>query len=656
MKDGRRFVICAIALCATLAIVFGTPAAAQPATDPLESLGLRETTGSAPGYVADGACAECHSDLAESYREVGMARSFASPADAAEVESFDGTPYVHEKSGQHFEMRKRDGKLLFRRWQLAKDGRPINLLEQEVTWILGSGNHARTYLYAAPNGEIYQLPIAWYAETKQWGMAPGYDRADHDGVTRRVRHECMFCHNAYPEIERDTRGYWRAQSFPETLPHGIGCQRCHGPGANHVRGALDGNDDQAKLAIVNPAGIAPSRTRDICYGCHMQPAVALPGIRRLGNDVYAFRPGTQLAEYLVGLDVDEVGRPRGERFEINHHPYRLEQSRCFLRSKGRLSCLSCHDPHRKVPAAERAAHYAKVCRECHALASCSGMHDEAEADCVACHMPKRRTQDVVHAVMTDHLIRRVPGGDELRAPLDERDPSVGDVHFLDRGVAPEGTLGDAYRAIAVLRATGGASREALAKLRQVIPSWKPDSVEPYMDLAMAQLRQRKFAELEATASSIVSSDRRNAQAIEWLGVARWALGKKDEGLSLLDDAIAIDPSREEALFNRGLLTATMGRPSEAAAYFERALALRPTFAAAWHHLGEARFSQGQVAEAIAAYRRALSSDPRRTDSYIAIVRALEKAKKPIEAERYRGHGATAAARPELLRRATDAPP
>ena len=34
----------------------------------------------------------------------------------------------------------------------------------------------------------------------------------------------------------------------------------------------------------------------------------------------------------------------------------------------------------------------------------------AGADCVGCHMPKRRTDDAVHVVMTDHLIRRRPAG------------------------------------------------------------------------------------------------------------------------------------------------------------------------------------------------------------------------------------------------------
>jgi tetratricopeptide (TPR) repeat protein len=264
-------------------------------------------------------------------------------------------------------------------------------------------------------------------------------------------------------------------------------------------------------------------------------------------------------------------------------------------------------------------------------------------------MQKRRTQDVVHVVMTDHLIRRVPGGAELLAPREEREPAFDDVSFLDPGSAPEGNEADAYRAAALLRATGGESRAALALLESALDSVKTAEVEPYLDLAMAQLRQRRFAELEVTTSSIVSRNPRDAQALEWLGVARWALGRKDEGLALLDRAVAIDPSREETLFNRGLLTVSMGKAADAAGYFEKAVALRPTFAPAWHRLAEVRLEQGRVNDAVAAYKRALEIDPRRTDSYVGIGTALDKAGRPAEARRYREHGATVAARPEVLR-------
>ena len=101
----------------------------------------------------------------------------------------------------------------------------------------------------------------------------------------------------------------------------------------------------------------------------------------------------------------------------------MRQSQCFLKSAGNLTCTTCHNPH-DIPRGETAkTHYNGVCSECHASALrqmvAAGRHTQA-ADCTGCHMPKRRTQDVVHAVMTDHLIqRRLPPGD-LLAPVAEK--------------------------------------------------------------------------------------------------------------------------------------------------------------------------------------------------------------------------------------------
>ena len=45
----------------------------------------------------------------------------------------------------------------------------------------------------------------------------------------------------------------------------------------------------------------------------------------------------------------------------------------------------------------------------------------AKADCIGCHMPKRRSDDAVHVVMTDHYIRRNKPSRDLLAPFQEAD-------------------------------------------------------------------------------------------------------------------------------------------------------------------------------------------------------------------------------------------
>lgn len=554
------------------------------------------------GYADDAACAGCHADRAKTYQHVGMAQSFYRPRAAKFIEDFDAAPYYHERSRQYFEMRRRGDDLVFRRWQVAADGAPIHVFERKVDWIIGSGNHARTYVYQVPSGELYQLPLGWYTATREWRMSPGFDRTDHEGVTRRVRHECMFCHNAYPALAEEKLVHWRSQSFPAQLPEGIGCQRCHGPGAKHV-------ETRTRDTIVNPARIGTKLRNDICYECHMQPTVIMPGLRKFGRDIYSYRPGQPLADYAVRVDVDEEQQPRGERFEINHHPYRLEQSRCFTESEGRLSCLTCHDPHRKVT---DPAHFRKACMSCHATPH------RATEDCVACHMPKRRPQDVVHTVMTDHLIRRTPGGPELLAPRSEREPLITNVETGD----------ELYRAIALARTSNSAT--AARRLEEVMARVKPAELEPYLDLAAAQLRQRRWSDLEATAKKILAREPKQELAIEWLALARAAIaGNTEEAIRVL----ATLP-RPEAAFNTGVLLADRGRAAEALAHYERALAHRPNFVAVWQRLGEARRECGDTLGAIDAFRRVLELDPSHAKARTAIVEALRAMRNDEEAERY----------------------
>ena len=553
------------------------------------------------GYVDDAACAGCHADRARTYQHVGMAKSFYRARGASVIEDFDAPPFFHEPSRQYFEMRRRGQDVVFRRWQVAADGAPIHLFERVVDWIVGSGNHARTYLYRVPSGELYQLPISWYSQTREWQMSPGYDRPDHEGVTRRVRHECLFCHNAYPNAAPDPLSYWRPQSFPPELPQGIGCQRCHGPGAEHAR-------TQTRTSIVNPARLGRQLRNDVCYQCHMQPTVILAGLRRFGRDIYSFRPGQPLADYAVPVDIDEADMPRAERFEINHHPYRLEQSRCFTESDGRLGCLTCHDPHRRIT---DAAHYRKACMSCHAAP-----HRVTE-DCTSCHMPKRRPQDVVHTVMTDHFIRRDMAGPELLAPRKEREPSLTRVDTSD----------ELYGAIALLRMTNNAG--AVRRLERLLAA--PRLVEPYLDLAAGQLRQRQWQGLEKTTLQILERDRNQELAREWLAIARVARrGNREEAIGVLATL-----SRPEAVFNTGVFLADSGRTAEAIPYYERVLAQRPNMTAAWVRLGDARRECGDTLGAIEAYRRALEIDPAHERARDGIAEMLRAIGNVEDAERYR---------------------
>jgi len=625
--------------------------------------GAGEAPPDSGGYVKDLSCAICHADLYQPYQEVGMARSFYRPGHQEVIEDFsEESHYFHEPSGRHYEMRRRDGRFFFRRYQLDAEGRRIFELEQEIHWVLGSGNHARTYLYQAPTGELYQLPVAWYRETGSWGMAPGYDRADHEGVLRRVRKECMFCHNAYPGVAKDEGHYWEPQVYPEDLPEGTGCQRCHGPAGEHVRLALHDRSDLKRLrtSIVNPGRLEPRLRDDVCYGCHMQPTVALAGLRRFGRDAYAFRPGEPLSEHFVLVDVDVEGESRSERFEINHHPYRLEQSRCHPASEGKLSCLTCHDPHRKVAPQDRAAHYRAACLSCHTLDACR-LDEMAETaapptietagvdpgDCVGCHMPKRRPSDVVHTVMTDHRIRRRPGGPELLAPRAEAEaPVLVDVELRDPERGLEGALAEVYRAVVILRA--GPSSAAADYLEKMLAVAKPESVEPYLDLVKLRLQQQRWQEAEAILQWIAGKYPGERTAKQWLGLTAFQLGRSEEAVERLR-GLAEGSVEQEIWFNLGVFLTLGDRYEEAVPALERAIELQPHRAPAWFYLCYNQRQLGTLDLAVESCGRALASDPTYSRAYLLSGEILSQRGERDHALRLYRQGLRTAAKPELIR-------
>jgi len=56
-------------------------------------------------------------------------------------------------------MLHRDGKLFQRRHQIDFAGKATNILEKQVDFVMGSGDHARTYLHQTEGGRLVELPL-----------------------------------------------------------------------------------------------------------------------------------------------------------------------------------------------------------------------------------------------------------------------------------------------------------------------------------------------------------------------------------------------------------------------------------------------------------------------------------------------------------------
>jgi predicted CXXCH cytochrome family protein len=582
-----------------------------------------------------------------------MARSFSRPAAGGVIEDWErNNTFLHAPSQRHYEMIRRGDEFFLRRYQLDREGRPLNVLEQRIDWIIGSGDHSRGYLYGNEAGELFELPVAWYSQESRWGIAPGYDAPRHDGITRQITRECMFCHNAYPAAAPGADRPGQPHVFPRDLPQGTGCQRCHGPGAEHVRLADDADApiELVRGSIVNPGRLAPDLRDDVCHQCHLQPTSRLTSfVRRFGRGDWSYRPGEPLADYLVHLDFRE-DRPRGARFEINHHPYRLRQSRCFVETRGALSCLSCHDPHRVVEEPRRAAHYRDACLSCHDRDDCGLEHAGAgEAphppgaavaapdDCVSCHMPARRTQDVVGVMMTDHLIARVPPADAL-APLRETPPPRGAAPGLysPGGAAPPPEE-DLYQ---LLSAAADGDLHALDGLEQELLRAADAPADALIALGSSQLRAARFAGAAATFTRLLDADPGLAMAHANLGAALAGGGRHEDALRELLAAADLAPRDPVIRFDLAATYARLGRDEEAIEQGREALRLRPTYAKAWMNLGNALARTGRLPDAAAALGRAVVIDPNLVSASRSLGSALRDLGDWAEAMRVWRHAAS----------------
>ena len=411
--------------------------------------------------------------------------------------------FTHPLSARVYSVMERGGSFYLRRTQLPA-GAP---LEKSIDYVIGSGNHSKTFVHRDGQGRLFELPVSWYSEGGgYWAMSPGYDRRDHSDFRREVSDTCLFCHNGYPS---EANG---------GLAQGIDCQRCHGRGEEHVK---------SKGAIVNPARLSRSLQMDVCMQCHLESASrTLPdAIRRFDRGPFSYRPGEPLKRFKLYFQfAGDKSEARGG-ITVNNSAYGLRQSPCFQKS-GRLTCTTCHDPHVALRGEEAERRYTAVCRSCH-----NTVHDPETRTCSACHMPKRRTEDAVHVVMTDHFIRRRPEmGD---APIAERhDRQLGRVKLLFPERLSNGPESELYVALAQLSNSPNPVQD-IPRLEQAIKAARPQSAEPYRAVAAAYRKSGRVDQAVTAYRTVLEKDSGDAGTYVVLGDILSESGRIDEAIAVV---------------------------------------------------------------------------------------------------------------------------
>ena len=106
----------------------------------------------------------------------------------------------------------------------------------------------------------------------------------------------------------------------------------------------------------------------------------------------------------------------------------------------------------------------------------------------------------------------------------------------------------------------------------------------------------------------------------WLnrGILLRNLGRYEDSIGGYDQALALDPKNVIAWLNRGNSLSNLGRYEESLASYDQALALDPTYVFAWLSHGNSLSNLGRHEEAIASYDQALALDPKNVIGWVSL--------------------------------------
>ncbi|GAB4422424.1 MAG: hypothetical protein OHK0039_38440 [Bacteroidia bacterium] len=581
----------------------------------------------ANSYTGSASCEPCHRKIYHSYLETGMGKSLYPPSPDRIIEDFGPSAVVYHPATDFYYRPYWSGDRMMLLEYRLEGGDTVFRRTEQVDYVVGSGHQTRSYLMLR-NGYLYEMPVTWYVHRQIWDMSPGYD-VNNSRFDREIGIECMACHTGYIDPVAGSKNRYRY------LSEGIDCEKCHGPGAAHIRlteaGQLIDVGEEIDYSIVNPAKLPLDRQFDVCQQCHLQGV----NVYRPGRDALGFRPAMAL-DSVWEVFVEEMSDSNA--FGIASHAERLQQSRCFVASAGQLTCATCHDPHQGIARTDT-LHFVRQCQQCHqgdrtpVCAAPPATQATMQGNCVSCHMPAGGTRDIPHVFFHDHRIRIVagtpdtlpveriaafvrlrgtrddgsagrawlryfeqqdprpayldsagvrlgPGDDEARARLAYyRGDHAAALELIDRVLSRQ--PGDAYAHFlrGEVLAAAGRYAEAEAAFRQ---AWEqePESVEAGLKTAVNLLKARPGVTESLDRAAAIFEHLRTQKPFDTrvltnLGFVYLNQGQADRAEAALVEALGYDPDDRQALENMVLLQLLRGNARAAQRYFDHLAARHP---------------------------------------------------------------------------------
>lgn len=319
----------------------------------------RMLVASEPAYVGAEACATCH--RAEYDKQMTSRHAHALRPIAQSPLWMYLAGKTHQEGGSaDLSYQARASELV------VTPLRNAQTLSGTILWAFGAGAQGITPV-GLIGGRYFEHRYSYFPRAHRFALTFGHP-AQVSTITgemgilqdRRTILQCFNCHAT--NVQPGSTGPDLSKMTP-----GVTCERCHGPGRDHVA--------EVRTTLLNPGRLAPKAQVQVCGECHRLP-----------------QPGSSSPE-------PEIEDPVSVRFA----PIGLMASRCFTESR-KLACTTCHDPHTDArPRADR--FYAERCLTCHGLEpSASPGCPRAHGDnCLPCHMRQVSLTD--NLKFTDHRIR-----------------------------------------------------------------------------------------------------------------------------------------------------------------------------------------------------------------------------------------------------------
>lgn len=530
------------------------------------------------GYVGSEVCSGCHSAIYASFIKTDMGRSMSRLGAGEQPVNIPARLTVRDAShNRYYEVFRQGADYFQSEYELAPNGTEVFRNTQKLVYAIGASANGVGYIVRR-GSFLLEAPLSYYSKSKTWALSPGYELGDY-GFGRTVAAGCIVCHSGRPALQPDEYGRYDDPPFHELA---IGCENCHGPGELHVREraqniAPSGSWDSS---IVNPAKLTGWLADNICMNCHQAGDA---GVLQPGKRYSDFRPGTPLDQTVALFALPLKTQPPSASPLLEHFSL-MKLSKCFTASGGRMSCLTCHDPHVQ-PRSRAAAYYRERCLTCHTETSCPvpvsvRTRGTPPDDCAGCHMPRRKLTLISHSVLTDHRIVRDINEPYPEAAFHQTTPES--PYLLHINAIPGAQ--DNIPPVTLLHAYGellGPNPELREPFLDLVKQLgTPDSRDPWVLSALAQRSMglgTTEGKEEAAHYWTLAIEQGSSLVADYenLGTVLGDLGRTQEAITILTLGIKLDPYNDRLYKRLAQLDIANHRYTDALAVMKEDVELFP---------------------------------------------------------------------------------